>query len=116
MVYGIELDRATGTLWMLKTKDVFNELWKLPIAGGKLERVPGEQAYVIYVRAPKQLEDGPPEALAKAAAAARPRLREVVGRERRAGVQQLRILRGGGARVGWTFANGKLTEGEPRDE
>jgi hypothetical protein len=27
-----------------------------------------------------------------------------------------RILRGDGARVGWTFANGKLTEGEPRDE
>jgi len=30
--------------------------------------------------------------------------------------QQLRILRGDGARVGWTFANGKLTEGEPRDD
>lgn len=69
----------------------------------------------IYVRAPKALEDGPSEALAKAAAAALPRLREVVGRERRGSVQ-LRILRGDGARVGWTFANGKLTEGEPRDE
>jgi hypothetical protein len=69
----------------------------------------------IYVRAPKALEDGPPEALAKAAAAALPRLRETVGRERR-GSAQLRILRGDGARVGWTFANGKLTEGEPRDE
>jgi len=71
---------------------------------------------VIYVRATKDLEDGPPEALTKAAAAALPRLREVVDRERRGRVQQLRILRGDGARVGWTFANGKLTEGEPRDE
>jgi hypothetical protein len=69
----------------------------------------------IYVRAPEALEDGPPEALAKAAAAALPRLREVVPRERR-GNAQLRILRGDGARVGWSFVNGKLTEGEPRDE
>lgn len=71
---------------------------------------------MFYVRAPKELEDGPPEALAKAAAAALPGLREVVGPERRAGVEQLRILRGDGARVGSTFANGKLTEGAPRDE
>jgi hypothetical protein len=70
----------------------------------------------IYVRAPKALEDGPSEALAKAAAAALPKLREVVSRERRGSVQQLRILRDDGARLGWTFANGKLTEGEPRDE
>jgi hypothetical protein len=69
----------------------------------------------IYVRATKALEDGPPDALAKAAAAALPRLREAVDRERR-GSTELRILRGDGARVGWTFANSKLTEGEPRDE
>lgn len=63
----------------------------------------------IYVRASKSLE-------AKAAAAALPKLREAVGRARRGNFQQLQILRGDGARVGWTFANGKLTEGEPHDE
>lgn len=48
MVDEIALDRATGTIWMLKSKDVINELWTLPLAGGKLERVPGETAYAIY--------------------------------------------------------------------
>jgi hypothetical protein len=69
----------------------------------------------IYVRASQALEDGPVDALAKAAAAALPRFKDVIETGGRAGAQ-LRILRGDGARVGWTFANGKLAEGEPRDD
>ncbi|HEX7559382.1 MAG TPA: hypothetical protein VF386_09285, partial [Usitatibacter sp.] len=72
------------------------------------------KALNIYVRAPKTLEDAPAAELKRAAAKALSLFSAGVPSDQRlAGVPKLLILRDDGRHVGWTYANGKLTETTP---
>jgi hypothetical protein len=68
----------------------------------------------IYVRAPKALEDAPAAELQRAAAKALSQfVAGVPSDQRLVGVPRLLILRDDDRHVGWTYANGKLTETTP---
>ena len=70
----------------------------------------------IYVVAPKSLEDGPVAELQHAAAQALPVLAATAPSDPRiTGAPRLLILRGDHMRIGWTYANGKLTAAAPDD-
>jgi hypothetical protein len=63
----------------------------------------------IYVRAPKELEEGPPADLQRAAAKALSLfVRGVPSDQRLEGTPRLLILHADTTRIGWTYANGKL--------
>lgn len=68
----------------------------------------------IYVHAPKDLEQGPPADLQRAAAKALSLfVAGVPSNPRLEGNPQLLILRAETTHVGWTYANGKLTASSP---
>lgn len=66
----------------------------------------------IYVRAAASFEQATPAAREAAAAKALSQLRAVVTEDGRlSGAARLLILRGDGERIGWTYTQGKLTDG-----
>jgi hypothetical protein len=71
----------------------------------------------IYVRGDKAFADGSKEARQTAAAAALPLFAEyTTATKNLEGDPMLLVLRGDGFEVGWTYANGTLTDGEPRSD
>lgn len=70
---------------------------------------------MIYVRADRSLDQGTDEARTAAAAKALPAFASFTKTDKNfEGEPMLLILRNEGYKVGWTYAGGRLTEGEPK--
>lgn len=71
-----------------------------------------DEVLAIYVRAPASFEQATPAARQAAAAKALSQLRAMIAADGQlSGTARLLILRGDGERIGWTYTQGKLTEG-----